>query len=593
MFFKIFLMIPRGIPIRECKGNKSFKEKRKTKIPGEYGLMALQNSTISAMNLFLTQDYSIPNYQRAYSWEKDSLDDFWNDLVETMEDKDANIHFFGQVVVHESVDEHKKWIIDGQQRTTTSIIFLRALQTQYQSLYESSKDEEANNQSIDIESKYIGRKGRRHLILGDADNQYFVDQILTVLPQDCCKSNNKSHERLRKAYVFLDGRIRELLDGKNDADKLTTLDTLFDTFTTRFKVLYMEATKLDEAFVIFETLNARGQELETADLLKNYVLSQTPQDVDTSLKLWNSMNNKLDKCDTTKYIRAFWNSSMPICHEKFLYKKISNTIDTPAATKDFLENLDKYAECYHNISQPQDSPTFNDMDLVNSLIALKALKATTFYPVVLAMKRCPIFMESDIAEVVGCIETYVFRNFTICGNTANSAEVFFAGIANDIYNGTLSSVTEICNMIKGGMVDDTVFQEAFKIWSGTKASKEAVRYALRKIHKHLDPNSSINLNKHDAYIEFIMPEDNSKWQVPADIHADYLWRLGNLCLLDYTLNQENTNEPIATKLPYYNASKIEPNQSIQNYLVCGDWTPESINKRQETLSQFAIKIWTK
>ncbi len=554
--------------------------------------MALQNANISPIHLFLSQEYSIPNYQRAYSWEKDSLDDFWSDIVETMEDADNNIHFFGQVVVHESTEEHKKWIIDGQQRTTTSMIFLRALQTHYQSLYESSKDEEANNQAIDIESKYIGRKGRRHLVLGESDNEYFVDPILILLPQDCPKSNNKSHERLRKAYVFLDGKIRELLDGKSDSEKLDTLNALFDAFTKRFKVLYMEATKLDEAFVIFETLNARGQELETADLLKNYVLSQDPQDVDTPLNLWNSMINKLDKCDVTKYIRAFWNSAMPICNEKYLYKKISNFFNTPQGTRAFLDSLEANAEFYRNISQPQDAPTFADQDLVDSLIALKALKATTFYPVVIAMNRCGNFTEQDMAKVVGCIETYVFRNFTICGNTANSAEVFFAGIANDIFNGTLSSVAEICNMIKGGMVDDTVFQEAFKIWSGTKASKEAVRYILRKVHYHLDPASTLNLDKHDAYIEFIMPEDNSKWQVPKDIHADYLWRLGNLCLLDNSLSG-NSNEPIATKLPYYDASQIEPNKEIKNYLVLGDWNPESINKRQEALSQLAILIWAK
>ncbi|SHL34539.1 DUF262 domain-containing protein [Fibrobacter sp. UWEL] len=554
--------------------------------------MALQNSTISPMHLFLSQEYSIPNYQRAYSWEKDSLDDFWSDIVETMEDEDNNIHFFGQVVVHESTEERKKWIIDGQQRTTTSMILLRALQTHYQSLYESSKDEDANNQAIDIESKYIGRTGRRHLILGEADNDYFVDQILTHLPQDCSKSNNKSHERLRKAYVFLDGKIHELLNGKSDSDKLDILNALFDAFTKLFKVLYMEATKLEEAFVIFETLNARGQELETADLLKNYILSQDPQDVDTPLNLWNSMINKLDKCDPTKYIRAFWNSAWPICNEKYLYKKISNTITTPLSTRAFLESLEANAEFYRNISQPQDAPTFADQDLVNSLIALKALKATTFYPVVIAMNRCDNFTEQDMAKVVSCIETYVFRNFTICGNTANSAEVFFAGIANDIYNETLSSVADICNMIKGGMVDDNVFQEAFKIWSGTKASKEAVRYIFRKVHKRLAPTSTLNLDKHEAYIEFIMPEDNSKWQVTADIHADYLWRLGNLCLLDNSLSG-NSNEPIATKLPYYDASQIAPNKEIKNYLVLGDWNPESINKRQEALSQLAILIWAK
>ena len=57
-----------------------------------------------------------------------------------------------------------------------------------------------------------------------------------------------------------------------DAEKqLEILDKYYNVFKDKFNVMYMEATKLEEAFIIFETLNARGRELETADLLKNYI----------------------------------------------------------------------------------------------------------------------------------------------------------------------------------------------------------------------------------------------------------------------------------------------------------------------------------
>lgn len=62
--------------------------------------------------------------------------------------------------------------------------------------------------------------------------------------------------------------------------------------------MYIEATKLEEAFIIFETLNARGKDLETADLLKNFVFSKS-KDVDDTQKKWNSIVDNLDKIDTT------------------------------------------------------------------------------------------------------------------------------------------------------------------------------------------------------------------------------------------------------------------------------------------------------
>lgn len=83
--------------------------------------MALQNCSIWNMKTYLGETYFIPDYQREYSWEADELGDFWDDLVATKKDPDMAPHFFGQVVVHH--DEQAKYIIDGQQRTITSVIF--------------------------------------------------------------------------------------------------------------------------------------------------------------------------------------------------------------------------------------------------------------------------------------------------------------------------------------------------------------------------------------------------------------------------------------------------------------------------------------
>ena len=83
--------------------------------------MALQNCSIWDMRTFLGNTYRIPDYQREYSWEEDELGDFWDDLESTRQDSDQAPHFFGQIVVHH--DGKEKYIIDGQQRTITSVIF--------------------------------------------------------------------------------------------------------------------------------------------------------------------------------------------------------------------------------------------------------------------------------------------------------------------------------------------------------------------------------------------------------------------------------------------------------------------------------------
>lgn len=550
------------------------------------------------MDKFLIEKFYIPNYQREYSWENEELEDFWNDLESTRSGLEET-HFFGQVVVHDDHDDSKKKIIDGQQRTTTSIIFLRAMQLVFLELYNSSDKNSARYKSEDIELKYLGREEERHLTLGEMDNEFFEKYILSAKPDPNPKSKakRKSQERLRKAYVFFDEKIREFIkESENDDDKIDELIGLYSAFIQRFKVLYMEATELDEAFVIFETLNARGRDLETADLLKNYILSQSSKDVKNSLKTWNSMINKLDKCDTTKYIRNFWNATHSFTREKALYRAI-NKVTSPKDVKELLKDLDALAESYHNMVYPSEMNCPAEKDpsckaLKSSLVSLKMLKASTFYPVILAMKKQGTYTYADLLKVIKIVECYVVRNFTICKKTANSTETYFANIAKDIYDENLTSVEDICAEIRKVIVPDEEFRESFAIWTGSKSSKETIRYLLRSIHNHLAPSTELQLkdDNTEVHIEHIMPEDNTKWNMDDEIYETYLWRLGNLCLLGHSINQSISNDIFAEKRQRYLESNIEPNKAIAENET---WDAEAIEKRQKKLAEYALEIWKK
>ena len=89
--------------------------------------MAIQSATKETLKTFLSNIYYIPMNQREYSWEQAQLEDFWEDLKSVINNPDKK-HFFGQIVIYDDTQKKKKYIIDGQQRTITSMIFLRALQ---------------------------------------------------------------------------------------------------------------------------------------------------------------------------------------------------------------------------------------------------------------------------------------------------------------------------------------------------------------------------------------------------------------------------------------------------------------------------------
>lgn len=552
--------------------------------------MSFTHNDIYTIKIYLNNEYYIPNYQREYSWENDHIEEFWSDLEETISLEKGIVHFFGQIVVHNDEGSKKKYIIDGQQRTITSIIFLHVLRVKYHQLYKDSDNSlvEANYTEMNISKDYIGMKEPFHLTLGDeTDNDCFIAIISNSNCEKTKKHIKKSHSNMQNAYNFFYDKVSTMLDQKTDIEeKLVALDMLFNTFSQRFSILYMETTQLEEAYIIFETLNARGKDLEASDLLKNFLFGKVKNDVEFAQKKWVTMLDNLDGADPTKYIRSYWNSAHGLTSEKALYRAISREIKTPKAGKDLLSNLETYSMIYHDIMFPDEISWFADKNLIFHLKNLKTLGATTFYPVVIAMMGSN-FNEKDIAMVLKNIETLYFRNNTICKNTSNALERFFSQLAQDITEESLDQTEEICAEIRKQGVEDSVFEETFNVWTGKQ--KEIIRYILYMIHLHLSNSATkVNTDTDVVHIEHIMPSNYSAWKIDDSIHSDYLWRLGNLALMLGKANIKASNKPFGEKKDMYKESQILPNPDVYNYET---WGVDEIDDRQKKLCKYAMTIW--
>ncbi len=200
------------------------------------------------------------------------------------------------------------------------------------------------------------------------------------------------------------------------------------------------------------------------------------------------------------------------------------------------------------------------------------------------------FKEDAIREVLKKIEIYIFRNFTICGLVANSAETLFADVALSIYKKELTDVGAICDKISEKIVSDEDFSDNFSRWSAGESSKDVIRYIFRKIHGYLDPSKEININNTEVHIEHIMPQEAEDWGIDDETHEQYLWRLGNLALLSGSKNQSISNGLFQDKKAVYAGSWIMPNPDIATF---EEWGPDEIDTRQKQLANTALKIWAK
>ena len=75
--------------------------------------------------------FTIPIFQRTYSWGNEQVQQLWDDIIRTGKNEKIQSHFIGSIVyiLHEKADSvfQPAMVIDGQQRLTTLSLLLEAL----------------------------------------------------------------------------------------------------------------------------------------------------------------------------------------------------------------------------------------------------------------------------------------------------------------------------------------------------------------------------------------------------------------------------------------------------------------------------------
>lgn len=566
------------------------------------------NSTLLKLGSFLGNGkLYIPEYQRGYSWEETQLDDFWIDLVQIYEENIRDEHFLGQVVIHKNKEDGKRYIIDGQQRISTAIILLDILRTKFKEIADSKNNNDANDDAEDINTRYIGRvsetKREQYLSMGGVDKEFFIKYIQARGP---INYNDQKFEKKRLkpsnynifyASKFFEDKISKFIT-KKAPNEYIELNKLYQCLINQFILMTVETDDINEAYIIFESLNARGKALETADLLKNHILRKAHNDLSSATETWNTIIDNLDNIDPTKFIRYYWNSTKKFAREKDLFKSLRKDISSQSDVNTLLSNLRSLSKVCAAVLHPDDNKEFDLTELNERLIEMQKLDASSYIPIIFAL-RLQNYSEEDINEVLKAIETLIVRNFVVSGLVANKYELEFAQIAKSISDKTWPpnsdnasskkpTKDDILKKLYSLMVSDKEFINNFKIFNSKKNA--VIRYLLRKINNFDISETKIVDDSNRVHVEHILPKKiNDEWiNFNDDDHETYLWRLGNLTLLGQEYNNKAKNKGFDKKKAIYKKSEIKMTRDL---VSIDDWTTFTIVKRQEDFAEIALKIW--
>ena len=540
------------------------------------------------------KSYRVPIYQRDYSWEKDEWEDLWNDIEEIPNDK---THYLGYLVLQSVIDENQTFeIIDGQQRITTLSLLSLAVAKLLKDWADEGIETENNKIRYEEERKrYIGNFSTSKLTtdpklkLNRNNNDFYQSYLLNLRKPQALAKLKPSQKLLQKAFDYFYSCLSEKFKNNKSGAELSDFLEIVVGNGLVFTIIQVQ-NDLD-AFKVFETLNARGIKLSTADLLKNYLFSQAAKqgqlELDEAERRWQSISDSLRANDLTVFIRHYWNSRFNLERQNTLFKGIKRNVSNAEQAYALLESLEKNVVFYTGFNNPSDE--IWEKDERKYLKVLKLLEVTTCYSLMLAALE--FLPRVEFRTLLREIVAITFR-YNLSGLNPNEAERIFGKAAVGISNKNLTDARQVALQLKSLYVSDENFEQSFSTLSiNSKRKKELVKYILVMMENQ---NSGTDYQPEDATstIEHILPENpGSIWEssFPSADQPEFIYRVGNYTLLEASINHKLSNEiDFDEKLEAYKNSNF---QITKNNLLYTEWNPNTLSQHQQKMAKWAKSIW--
>ena len=275
--------------------------------------------------------FTIPEYQRAYSWGIDNCDKLWQDINDFVESESKDRYFFGTIIINCQDNDTKYGLIDGQQRTTTFLLLLKALLVRINIAIErTASDEDSASlcrglqerrrrimgilykaETEDISDKPDAAKDseicHREIILENFSiNEQYKTELSTILQATDYasaearvikikyKQKDNRYTNFFRNFKFFYGKISELSDSQ--------LNSIAKSITDNCEVIEIKSWQVEQAITMFNSLNSDGLPLYDSDIIsaKLYAEAEKRGKEKEFADLWKKLNNCINELESTR-----------------------------------------------------------------------------------------------------------------------------------------------------------------------------------------------------------------------------------------------------------------------------------------------------
>ncbi|GAA9491816.1 DUF262 domain-containing protein [Helicobacter pylori] len=544
--------------------------------------MKATQSTINDFFALTGTIFSIPVYQRNYTWEEENCEKLLQDIVSISQNKKT--HFMGSItyVLHLIAEEkslrrlQEFVIIDGQQRVTTLMLLLKAIETKIQN--------EGIKKEIDNLLNLSGQRLRLKPIKSDKEAFDLVMQ-------------NRSHElqgvsHIRNNYKFFTKELERYIS------KGYRIEEIYGAFL-RLKIVAigLELGE-DDPQVVFESINATGVQLKGLDLIRNYLMMGENSENQKHLydTYWVPLENWLGEKDLNDfiktYLRIYFEDKVKEGEREVYYTlKAHHRENFPDDIQGLMSDMREYGRIYqifldrdHYFLERGDSQQLANLRLrIKDLVKIKFGVAKPF------VLRCTRDFEEgkldykNFHEILQILISYFVRR-SVCGDPTAVLNKVLYSLYGQLENVSADALKRYLGKSVGQMAfpNDDKIKAAFAV-RNAYSTNQACKFILLEIEKlsNAEPPKEENLEVEHFYPKTPTQEWRDMVGDYFTFEQDYLNNFGNLTLSGQ--NQRLGNKPYEAKIELMEQySSLHLNDYFLNNTH--SWGIEEVKARSEYLA---------
>ena len=552
----------------------------------------------------------VPSYQRAYSWDipnpdsrkKSQVDVFLKDIEDHINSGTSSPYYLGHFLFERGSEKGVFYVVDGQQRLTTTVILLSVIFDKLEKLKKSGLLNDNEREEIEmLKEDTVKRRSIYRFETVDYDDTFFKDYVIDKKGKNKSVILTSSQQRIANAFEFFKRKLPE-----NKEYLLKLLKTLTEAVCTTHVV-----DDKPEAIQCFIYQNDRGKPPTELEILKakfeHIALLFGKEDSGSLVKELESrfrniyqnivkIDDVLDEDEVLGYVKRMYFNTLYDVDAKERFEKKLKTKETRSLIS-FVKNFSRALE---------DSFLYLVNFFDKRTLETQSLNALGNPPIVFPfiLKAYRLGLEKDLSDLITSFESLIIRH-KIIGTRAD-----LRSRLNDVFNsfsqktGTRPILDRIDSLKEGkkswwwNYWSDENFKSALK---DGYVPLSVAKYILWKYENHLREEKgykALPLTS-EFEVEHIAPRE--KPNVPNHGYGRYtesfiesIEKIGNLVLISKSHNSSIGNKPLSKKLKTYDylLQQIEVKKMIDKVKKNTGraiWNRELIEERTKRLKRFILQ----